>query len=68
MQTVMSNFIKLLFCLWQGACWDSFLMRYTKHNEDRNNNTTPTYKLWRDIAGLCLANGIGKNGASSGYS
>lgn len=43
------------------------LMRYTKHNEDRNNNTTPTYKLWRDIAGLCLANVIGKNGASSGY-
>lgn len=24
MQTVMSNFIKLLFCLGQGACWDSF--------------------------------------------
>lgn len=25
MQTVMSNFIKLLFCLWQGACRDSFV-------------------------------------------
>ena len=25
MQTVMSNFIKLLFCLWQGACWGSFV-------------------------------------------
>lgn len=25
MQTVMSNFIKLLFCLWQGACRDSFI-------------------------------------------
>ena len=34
--------------------------------ENRNINFTPTYKLWRDIAGLCLANGAGKNGASGG--
>ena len=63
MQTVMSNFIKLLFCYWQGACWDSFLMRYTKYNENRNNNTPPTYKLWRCATSLCPPNSIESYGA-----
>lgn len=43
MQTVMSNFIKLLFCLWQGACWDSFLFIECLINENRNINITSPY-------------------------
>lgn len=43
MQTVMSNFIKLLFCLWQGACWDSFLFIEYLINENRNINITSPY-------------------------
>jgi len=33
------------------------------NNENRNIDITPPYQLWRDIAGICLANGAGKNGA-----